>query len=938
MAFGAERSILVKLRADVSDYTAKFTAAGVKARDFAGDVDKSATKQKRNWDEIGTSVGVAGLAIGAAAAVAVKAFADFDKSMSRAAAGTDATVTEMNALREAALQAGADTQFSATQAADAITELGKAGVAIPDILGGGLKGALDLAAAGELNVAQAAEIAATAMVQFRLAGEDLPHVADLLAAGAGKAQGSVQDLGLALSYVGPVAAGMGVSIEETAGSIALLSSNGIIGEKAGTALRGMLLSLTSPSAKAAEEMEKLGISLYDSSGNFIGVSGAAEELKTAMGGLTKEQRDLSLGILFGNEQVTAARVLYEGGGEAVQRWTARVNDAGFAARQAARLTDNLAGDFERFTGSLETAFIGAGSGANEGLRSLTQTATSAVNAFNALPAPIQQSVVTMGGLAAVTLLLGAGTIKAVTGVAALKASLIELTGSAAAARTALAGVATAFGVVAAAAAADMLGDYVGQAQAADVETKRLAASLAKFGETGELAGAGLEQFATGFGPFKDNATDTAEAMDKFGAVAAKALDQGWDARLGRWQSMGTATGRFREQVGDLDTALADMVNRGQADEATAAFERLTQAAVDQGLPLSVISAQFEQYHAAMDGAASSSVEAEAAARTLALGIEDTGTSATAAAEAMQALIEKTATYTSKALGARGSAREYEAALDAATEAAKENGKTLDINTEKGRANEEALDAIAASGIAYAQKTYEATGSTDKFNDILGKTRADLVQAAQRFGMTKEQAEAYADKVLDIPSKAETNVALNGVGAANLALERFRANLGRIPGTKTVYLKLDADGTQGRGLTPIRGGFARADGGLIPRYLGGPRQDNVPLWASGGEWMIRAASVDKAGDTAMAALNAGRLVDAAHMLLARSANGYADGGRVAALVPAAQAFGPQRVISVPVPTPLWGGGPLVGVQQMNLVEGSPNEVANELMFAVRQRGG
>ena len=78
----------------------------------------------------------------------------------------------------------------------------------------------------------------------------MPHVADLLAAAAGKAQGEVSDMGLALQYVGPIATGMGISLEETAGSIALLASNGILGEKAGTGLRGVLASLTGPSAKA----------------------------------------------------------------------------------------------------------------------------------------------------------------------------------------------------------------------------------------------------------------------------------------------------------------------------------------------------------------------------------------------------------------------------------------------------------------------------------------------------------------------------------------------------------------------------------------------------------------------------------------------------------------------------------------------------------------
>jgi TP901 family phage tail tape measure protein len=188
---------------------------------------------------VGTAVGGAGLAIVAGLGMAISKSMDFEAAMSGAAAATGLSGKALDALQETAIRAGASTQYSATEAADAITAMGKAGISAADIMGGGLTGALNLAAAGQLGVADAAEIAATAMTQFSLRGSDLPHVADLLAAGAGKAQGSVQDLALALNYVGPVAAGLGVSIEETTGADSgARRPMGIIGERAGTGLRG----------------------------------------------------------------------------------------------------------------------------------------------------------------------------------------------------------------------------------------------------------------------------------------------------------------------------------------------------------------------------------------------------------------------------------------------------------------------------------------------------------------------------------------------------------------------------------------------------------------------------------------------------------------------------------------------------------------------------
>jgi TP901 family phage tail tape measure protein len=181
------------------------------------------------------------------------------------------------------------------------------------------------------------------LTQFHLAGDKASHVADLLAAGASKALGSVDDLGQGLKYVGPVAHSMGVSLEETVGTLALFAQNGILGEQAGTGLRGVLSSLTSPSAAASKEIQRLGITLYDSQGKFLGLANMAGELSKAYGTMDGASRDASLGVIFGNQQVTAARVLFEAGAVGVTKWTAAVNDSGYAALTAAIRMDNLSG-------------------------------------------------------------------------------------------------------------------------------------------------------------------------------------------------------------------------------------------------------------------------------------------------------------------------------------------------------------------------------------------------------------------------------------------------------------------------------------------------------------------------------------------------------------------------------------------------------------------
>jgi hypothetical protein len=174
-------------------------------------------------------LGAVGLGLGYAAYSGMT----FDKSMSRVAAASQASGAELGRLRQAALDAGADTQYSAEESAAAITELAKAGVSTADVLGGGLTGALNLAAAGEMEVADAAEVGATALSVFGLKGSEMSHVADLLAAGAGKAQGSVHDMGMALNQSALVADQAGLSIEDTTGALAMFAANGLLGSDAG---------------------------------------------------------------------------------------------------------------------------------------------------------------------------------------------------------------------------------------------------------------------------------------------------------------------------------------------------------------------------------------------------------------------------------------------------------------------------------------------------------------------------------------------------------------------------------------------------------------------------------------------------------------------------------------------------------------------------------
>jgi TP901 family phage tail tape measure protein len=562
----ALRTVGVRLTAEIGEYQSKLRAAAQTTRDFKGELDKAG--KKGGLDRVADTAGIVGLGLVGMAGAAIKSAADFDKAMSAVSAATHAPKGELDQLRAAALQAGKDTQYSATQAADGITELSKAGVKTADILGGGLKGALSLAAAGQLSVGEAAETAASAMTQFKLSGDQVPHVADLLAAAAGKAQGSVHDMGAALNQSGLVAAQFGLSIEDTTGVLGEFASAGLMGSDAGTSLKTMLLAIANPSKQTRVLMDQLGISFYDASGKFIGMSGVAEVLQQRLHGLTDAQRQQALGQIFGNDAIRSASILYSDGAAGVQKWKNAVNDSGYAASTASKLTDNLAGDVERLRGSLETVFIEAGSGANGGLRVLAKTLNQIVDQIGNMSPATTGAIVVIGGLTGVLLVGGAAWLKYKKFIAEAQEQMIATGPAGEKAAAGLGKVTSALGKVAGwAAAAEAAGLLFSNLDTKSTDVDRLTSSLQNFISTGQTAGQMKDIFGDNFdklGRIAEFADGANHGFGKFVLKVSDSIPIFGDAgkQIGEFGSRliaGTDFDTAKAQMADLDTALTNNI-------------------------------------------------------------------------------------------------------------------------------------------------------------------------------------------------------------------------------------------------------------------------------------------------------------------------------------------------------------------------------------------
>lgn len=849
----AERSVKVTLRANVADFKAQLAQASKSLEDVAKAGDKtgkvaetslgrlaqSAQLQREQWATVSNGLLGYSAASAAAVGVVVKSYADFDQAMSGVSAATHESAANMQLLREAAIQAGADTAYSATEAAGAIEALAKAGISTRDILNGGLNGALDLAASGNLDVAQAAEIAATAMTQFKLSGDQTSHVADLLAAGAGKAQGDVTDLGMALKQSGLVASQTGLSIEETTGALAAFASAGLIGSDAGTSFKTMLQRLTPQSAEAKRTMDELGISAYDAQGNFIGLEAFAGQLKTAMGGLSSEQRQAAMSTIFGADAVRAAGVLYEQGAEGVAAWIEKVNDSGYAADTAAKRLDNLKGDWEKLTGSLETLFLRSGSSVNDFLRNTVQAAEKAVDMFAALPRPVQEGALALAGLSAVGAGVAGVGMKMVTAFVDFRAAIASLDGTVpfitrisegmsgmrgglSQARAGVAGFGEAW-IVARSNGVSSL-RAIGEAATpvlGGVKSLAKGAGTALLGAFGGPAGlavtAGLAAITFGVSKYAEAQAEANQLADDYAAsldemtgaltdasreIAAKNLQD--SGAIKAYKALGGSAKDLTDALMDVPGAQA-RVNAvlseatGQLDEYRSVVrsggEWTGRAREELNLMASnartVRDAMGDQTDAIGKAQEQTAELAEAGAAT-ADSQDDLSSSVDSATGAIDGqtdslgdLVDKLSEAYGVVLSARDAQRQFEESIDAASKSLEANGQTLDITTEAGRNNQAALDDVAKSGWQLIEALQAQGATEEELQGSMATTREAFIRAAESMGMEQAQAEQLADKLGLIPADVTTTVTAPGADTAKGKLDSVRLAAQGIPTSKTV---------------------------------------------------------------------------------------------------------------------------------------------------------
>ncbi|MDI3194811.1 phage tail tape measure protein [Pseudarthrobacter sp. AL07] len=895
-----EHVIDVKVRADTTELSKGLSKAeqdlgkaGEGFSKYGTDAEK-ASKQTRGFvdanrghmESVGRDAAIMGGAVLAGIGFAVAAYSEFSGRMAQVQSLSHASAAEMDILTNSALSMGTAFGLSANDVADAEIELVKAGVSVKEMMGGALPGALALAAAGQIDVGKATEIATIALTQFNLKGKDVPHVADLLAAGADKALGGVSELGDGLKQGGLIASQFGLTIDDTVGTLAAFANAGLLGSDAGTSMKTMFLALASPSKAAQKALDEYNISAYDAKGNFKGVADLAGQLHDKLGPLSDAQRSAALSTIFGTDAMRSAAVLMKEGSTGIRKLISDVNDQGFAATQAAGKMDSLNGDFKKLQASFETGLIEMGAASDGFLRPVVQGLTDTIGAFNSLPEPVKGAGMAVAGVTGAGLLLGGALLTVIPKISDTVSAVQSLRDASPKTAGALGSIGKAAGVAAAGVVALQI--------AAATLTEKGGKSLDDYGQAllkvGKGDGAGLDSI---FGKFdKVNGIDVSK-VDNLSDAVKRLTNQTFDDSGNKFfQGFTDFIGLPKGEIGQLENrlrglgdAMGNLVKTGGADLAAKGFKQLTTEFEKNGKGAKDALDYLPGYRDALKGMANdlkvpiteqdllnlavgqvpqkmkdamNSTEGQAKMAEIAAkateaqqkALDDLGIAADGAILHLDRLVASMIASGLITLSAKDAARAFEASLDALDEAIKTNGTTLDISTEKGRANEAAFDGIAGAGLRSAEAMARAGATQPEVQAQLEGTYNSLIKAAEKFGITGGEADTMARKVMGIPKDVPINTAIQNFADTMAKAQEIKRAIDGIQG-KSVDVVINhinkqvagggyADDPSMTALTPGRAGGGAIDGS-------GPKGvDKDTYRLARGEHVWTAQEVDAVG--------------------------------------------------------------------------------------------
>ena len=909
----AERSISVRLRADVSQYMASLKTASRETARFSDRLMSRAESAGAAFTTVGSSLTRFGMATAGALALSTKAAIDWESAWVGVQKTVDGSASEMAALEGELREMAKTLPIAHEEIAGVAAAAGQLGVRREDIADF-TRTMIDLGQSTNL----AAEEAATAIARFSnimgTAHDDVDRVGSaLVALGNNSATTEAEIMSMASRMAGAGAL-IGATESDVLAMAAALSSIGIEAEAGGGSMSRIMQQIYSAvqqGGKAVEGFARVagtsasqfaeafrrdpvsainqfvqGLNRVEASGgnvvatlNEVGIR-SSEDMRTVLGlkgatDLLSESLDLASTSWRENSALTE---------EAEQRYA------------------TAASKIQMAWNTVKDAAISVGEAIAPVVSFVAETIGSVVEGFNSLPGPVKTAVAVIGSAAAGLSLLGGAALLMLPRIAETRRAMSELgvtganlrrgmsrTGDALARvgdslkthwKASLVGV----GVIVA--------DIIRQTNRLNPNIEALSAGLERFAREGELSGEAARILGQDMG-------DLAYAID---AVNSNSFDK---AITSVAESITGLVGyapfeRAQEMIRGIDQSLSSMVESGNAQEAARVVELLAERT---GKSVEEFKKALPGYTSALEVASERAKEAGTASDDAADGIDEIGVSAAESAEQVKSLVESISDLNSEFYDARAASRDYEQALDDANETIRENGANLDITTEAGRRNEAALDALAKAALQSAEATLKAAAENGNLGSVLPgvldriqQQKADFVSAATAAGMEREEAKKLADQLYQLPDEVVTLIQTPGAADALSTTQQLINRYNTIPRhIRTVIETVMPLAGVPMSLLRMVGG--RADGGLIPGYAtggvvgfpsgglvrgpGGPRTDSVLAAVSAGEYVVNAKATQNnlelleainSGEVSMAGASTTPRVSGARMIPAPSQGG------------------------------------------------------------------
>ena len=527
-------------------------------------------------------------------------------------------------------------------------------------------------------------------------------------------------------------------------------------------------------------MKELGISAYDAQGHFVGMANFAGQLQKAEKGLTDEQRNQANATIFGSYAIKAANYLYEAGESGVNKWTKAVSESGYAAEQAAAKNNNLKGDLENLSGSMESLMISVGEGAQGPLRKMIQGLDTLVDTFAGLPSGAQQTIVVMASLAGVfgAVHKAAGNLNGSTSTMANNIGLaIDPVQRV---KTALASAQTAFQMFRASSMSaseqmEAFGTSASKAQLKTAGFKAVGSSVMSllggpWGIALTVAGAALSAFISRQQKAKEATEQLQSALESGSSIS--------ETIASAYQKMNFAGADMTHWLGEAKISLTDMTsaamgNKAATDKVNAALKEYgkqghSQMAVAQKMRDSIkdeakayqeAKEQTKQKTAATKNAVDADGKSASAAKDAANANKELGSSASDASEEIDDLVKSLFGLESGNLTADEAVDQLNQKIGELSDTCKDNGVVFDQNgnlldkfSEKGTKTKQALEDIASSAQNAAEKILKqgestgfSSGEIERANGVLQDARDAIIRQVEASGMSEQAANALADR-------------------------------------------------------------------------------------------------------------------------------------------------------------------------------------------------